>query len=128
MARATGVQISGSAVRVLDLEGSGKKFKVRGYAESAVSSTEGDDRVAALGKALREAFKASKASREHVILGLATRDCILREITIPFSNEEQIAKDFVSFGGWLLDYDEARAKAAEEGKLLFTYFSRSYSP
>ena len=42
--------------------------------------------------------------------------------------EEKIAKDFVSYGGWLLDYDEARAKAKEEGKLLFTYFSRSYSP
>jgi len=42
--------------------------------------------------------------------------------------EEKIAKEFVSAGGWLLDYDEARAKAAEEGKLLFTYFTRSYSP
>ena len=72
MARATGVQISGSAVRVLDLEGSGKKFKVRGYAESAVTAADGDDRVASLGKALKEAFKAAKASREHVILGIAT--------------------------------------------------------
>ncbi len=42
--------------------------------------------------------------------------------------DEKVAKEFVSFGGWLVDYDEARAKAAEEGKLLFTYFSRSYSP
>jgi type IV pilus assembly protein PilM len=92
MARATGVQISGSAVRVLDLEGSGKKYKVRGYAESAVATVEGEDRISALGKALKEAFKASKASREHVIVGIATRDCILREITIPFTNEDQIAK------------------------------------
>ncbi len=42
--------------------------------------------------------------------------------------DEKIAKEFVSFGGWVLDYDEAREQAKEEGKLLFTYFSRSYSP
>ncbi|MEZ6197523.1 MAG: pilus assembly protein PilM [Planctomycetota bacterium] len=92
MARATGVQITGSAVRVVDLEGSGKKFKVRGYGESAIPAGEGEERSAEIGKAIREAFKAAKASREHVILGLATRDCILREITIPFTNEDQIAK------------------------------------
>ena len=42
--------------------------------------------------------------------------------------EEKIAKDFVSYGAWQLDYDAVRAKAAEEGKLIFAYFSRSYSP
>jgi hypothetical protein len=42
--------------------------------------------------------------------------------------EKKVAKEFVSFGNWILDYDEARAKAKAEGKLLFTYFTRSYSP
>ena len=42
--------------------------------------------------------------------------------------DKKLAKEFVSAGGWLFDYDEARAKAKKEGKLLFTYFSRSYSP
>ena len=42
--------------------------------------------------------------------------------------EKKVAKDFVSHGNWILDYDVARAKAKEEGKLLFTYFTRSYSP
>ena len=42
--------------------------------------------------------------------------------------EQKIAKDFVSSGNWILDYDDARAKAKAEGKLLFTYFTRSYSP
>ena len=42
--------------------------------------------------------------------------------------EKKIAKEFVSFGGWTTDYDAARAKAKAEGKLLFTYFSRSYAP
>mgnify|MGYP006935311848 CR=1 FL=1 len=42
--------------------------------------------------------------------------------------DKKIAKEFISYGNWILDYDVARAKAKAEGKLLFTYFSRSYSP
>jgi hypothetical protein len=42
--------------------------------------------------------------------------------------EKKLAKEFVSFGGWITDYDEAREKARKEGKVLFTYFTRSYSP
>ena len=42
--------------------------------------------------------------------------------------DEKVAKGFVAHGGWILDYDEARAKAKKEGKIIFTYFTRSYSP
>ena len=42
--------------------------------------------------------------------------------------EKKIEKEFIAYGGWMLDYDAAVARAKEEGKLLFTYFSRSYSP
>ncbi|MCB9831496.1 MAG: pilus assembly protein PilM [Planctomycetes bacterium] len=91
MARATGVQITGTAVRVVDIEGSPKKFKVRGFAEVAIVDDESDP-DGALTKAMREAFKAAKASKEHVILGVPVRDCIIREITIPFTDPDQIRK------------------------------------
>lgn len=42
--------------------------------------------------------------------------------------EVKLKKEFISFGGWITDYDEARAKAKKEGKVLFVYFSRSYAP
>jgi hypothetical protein len=42
--------------------------------------------------------------------------------------EEKLTHDFVKHGGWITDYDAARAKAKEEGKVLFAYFSRSYAP
>ena len=42
--------------------------------------------------------------------------------------EEKLTAEYLEFGGWVTDYDEARARAKAEGKLLFTYFSRSYSP
>lgn len=41
--------------------------------------------------------------------------------------EAKLHKDFVAFGGWVTDYDEARARAAKEKKFLFTYFTRSYA-
>ena len=42
--------------------------------------------------------------------------------------EKKLAKEFIEYGGWITDYDAARTKAKEEGKVLFVYFSRSYSP
>ncbi|MFT5081071.1 MAG: hypothetical protein ACJAZ8_000614 [Planctomycetota bacterium] len=42
--------------------------------------------------------------------------------------EKKLAKEFVTYGNWILDYDAAHTKAKAEGKLLFTYFTRSYSP
>ena len=41
---------------------------------------------------------------------------------------EKLTHEFIGYGGWLTDYDEARARAKKEGKVLFVYFSRSYAP
>ncbi len=42
--------------------------------------------------------------------------------------QKTLAKDFIKKGGWILDFDEARARAKKEGKLIFAYFTRSYAP
>lgn len=42
--------------------------------------------------------------------------------------EKKLQKEFVSYGGWITDYDEARELARKEGKMIFAYFSRSYAP
>ncbi len=42
--------------------------------------------------------------------------------------DEKLSHEFVEYGGWTTDYDAARKKAEEEGKVLFVYFSRSYAP
>ena len=42
--------------------------------------------------------------------------------------EKKLQLEFIDYGGWITDYDEARAKAKAEGKVLFVYFSRSYAP
>jgi hypothetical protein len=40
--------------------------------------------------------------------------------------EKKIAKDFVSYGNWVLDYGAARARAKAEGKLILAYFTVSW--
>lgn len=42
--------------------------------------------------------------------------------------DAKLKKDFVANAAWVLDYDEALARAKQEGKLVFAYFTRSYSP
>lgn len=42
--------------------------------------------------------------------------------------EAKLKKSFIRFGGWETDFDQAKARAKKEGKVLFVYFSRSYSP
>ncbi len=92
MARATGVQITDSVVRVIDIEGSVKKPKIRGCAEVGIARGDGEDRIPNLAKALKDAFKQAKAGRDQVVLGIPIRDCIVREITVPFTDPAQIRK------------------------------------
>ena len=42
--------------------------------------------------------------------------------------KEKLAKDFVKNAAWVMDFDEAKAKAKETNKPIFAYFTRSYSP
>ena len=41
--------------------------------------------------------------------------------------DKKLAKPLFQEANWFFDYDEARAEAKKQGKILFTYFSRSYS-
>jgi high-affinity K+ transport system ATPase subunit B len=40
---------------------------------------------------------------------------------------EKLAKEVFKKAPWLTDFDAAREQAKKEGKLLFTYFTRSYA-
>lgn len=44
------------------------------------------------------------------------------------NREKKLESRFLTKANWILDYDEARRIAKQEGKLIFTYFSRSYAP
>jgi hypothetical protein len=42
--------------------------------------------------------------------------------------DKNMKNPFLSKVTWVTDNDKAKAKAATDGKLIFAYFTRSYSP
>jgi hypothetical protein len=42
--------------------------------------------------------------------------------------QHKLELPFIAHGGWITDFDQAKEKAKAEDKLIFVYFSRSYSP
>ncbi len=62
-----------------------------------------------------------------VLLGLTAFAWAAPDAENQAKYEDKIAKSFVAHGGWVVDYDEARDRAAKEQKLIFAYFTRSYS-
>jgi hypothetical protein len=42
--------------------------------------------------------------------------------------DKKLESEFLKLADWITDFDEARAVAAETGKPIFAYFTRSYAP
>jgi hypothetical protein len=42
--------------------------------------------------------------------------------------DAKLAESWVAKSSWITDFDEAREIAKKSEKLIFTYFTRSYSP
>lgn len=93
MARATGIQITETDVRVVELDGSVKKHKILGATSQPIETPEGQRPPAEdLGQAARAALKEIKAKREFLVLGLPAKEAIIREIVVPFTDPDQIKK------------------------------------
>ena len=41
--------------------------------------------------------------------------------------EKKLESEFLKAAPWITDYDKAREEAKKSGKLIFAYFTRSYS-
>lgn len=62
------------------------------------------------------------------ICGLATTGSAQDADKMKANYEKKLASDFMKKVDWVTDYDEARAKAAKSGEVIFAYFTRSYAP
>lgn len=93
MARAAGIEITETEVRVAELDGSDKKFRVLGATAIPIEPDENGERTSEqVGAAAKQALKAIRAKREQLVLGLPAREATIREIVIPFTDREQIKK------------------------------------
>ncbi|MSR75440.1 MAG: hypothetical protein EXS14_08235 [Planctomycetes bacterium] len=122
MARATGLQITETAVRVVEIDGSVNKYRVVTSGEAAiVPGPDGTRDNEALTAAVRACFKSSKAGRERVILGLPAARTVIRELQLPFTDNAQLSKvikfEFESHmpTGGIEDYVVAFHKISESG-------------
>lgn len=44
------------------------------------------------------------------------------------ARDAKLAEEWLKKADWITDYDKAREEAKKSGKLIFAYFTRSYSP
>lgn len=42
--------------------------------------------------------------------------------------EKKLGAAFIKNAAWVLDYDVAQKQAADSGKVMFAYFTRSFAP
>lgn len=93
MARATGIEITETEVRVAEIDGTDKKYKLLNASSVPIEPDElGERSPEQVGAAAKAALRAAKAKREQLVLGLPAREAVIREIVIPFTEPEQIKK------------------------------------
>ncbi len=93
MARATGIEIGETAITVAELDGSPKKFRLTGAARVRIEdASDAAGRRKAEVQALKQAYKQAKAHRDFVTIGVQASRAVIREISLPFTDPEQIKK------------------------------------
>ncbi len=93
MAKAVGLDIGARHVKVCELEGSAKKFRMSRFAvrEFAVKD-DGSPDEESLAEAIRKAFREERLPRDSVVVAVDSQDCIIRDLSVPFRGDEQISK------------------------------------
>ena len=61
-------------------------------------------------------------------LPMATASAQKSQDELRAQRAKKLAKPVFEQADWLMDYDEARRRAAAEGKWILCYFTRSYAP
>ncbi len=95
--RAVGLEITSNAVKAVLVEGTGARFRIRDFVvqkmaqagEGAGEIPPGDVDIIGV---LREIFRRHKLPRTPVVASIRAQDCVIREITVPFTRDEQIQK------------------------------------
>jgi len=93
LAKAVGLDIGSRACKVAVLSSGGKGAKLLRFVEKEYDlGTAGTLTPAAILTALRQALAEAKAPRNSVAFALPAELCTLREITVPFTDDDQIKK------------------------------------
>ncbi len=93
MASVVGLDIGAHRVRLVEAEGGAKGLRILRLGERELGTLpEGGDREAAVAEAVRALLQEFGARGEDVVLSWPAEACILREISVPFREDDQIRK------------------------------------
>jgi Tfp pilus assembly PilM family ATPase len=92
LARAVGLDVGARHVRLVELEGGSRGLRVCRLGEREIALPEGGDREEAVREATDALFRETRAGRDETVLSWPAESCILRELSVPFREREQIRK------------------------------------
>ena len=92
MGKSVGLEIHARGVRAVEVTGRGKNAKVVRYVDTPLVPRGGAPDPEELQDALNAIFRGSKFSRNHVVTSLPADETVVREIPVPFKNDDQIRK------------------------------------
>ena len=93
MAKAAGIDIGSHGCKVAVVDGGPKGAKLLRFVERAYELDPGEAPTPAIVlDALRKALAEARAPRHAASLALPAEQCVLREISVPFKQDDQIAK------------------------------------
>ncbi len=93
MAKAVGIDIGSRACKVAVIHGGPKGAKLLHFVEKEYElDDDGVSTPSTILDALRKALSEAKAPKQAACLALPAEQCILREISVPFTQDDQIAK------------------------------------
>jgi hypothetical protein len=91
MARGLGIELDSDGVRALSLEG-GKRPRILGFAEQHIDPDESRPWIDRAREAIKAAVAGAGGARGRIAASIDSGDAILRELQLPFTNDEQIRK------------------------------------
>jgi len=93
MPRATGVQVEAGHIRICEVDGTSRKFRVVRYVEAECPEVAGAEELQqATAEAVRAAFQKNRIRRDPVAASVSASRSILRSISVPFLGDDQIRK------------------------------------
>lgn len=92
MAKAVGLEINESRVKLITVESTSKATKILSYHEESIAVDPARTWDEMAKESLARAFASSKASKGRVVASIDSGDAILRDVTMPFKEDDKIRK------------------------------------
>ncbi|GEM_PF-1980582 len=92
MGRAVGVEINDSRVKIITVESTAKRTRILSYHEEGIPVDPAKNWDDLAQEALKQAFATSRASKGRVVASIDSGDALLRDVTLPFKEDDKIRK------------------------------------